>query len=363
MERISMRTLNRTTLHRQMLLERAVMPASDAIDHLVGMQAQNPYDPYWALWSRLDGFATDDLSKLIESREAVRGPVLRGTLHLHSTTDYLGVRPQLQPVLSRVLGSTSFAKDTAGVDRDQLLEMGRSLLEEQPMTRAGLAPVLEARWPGVPGASLAMVATYLLPVIQIPPRGLWGRSGAARWTTIESWTGSALRPADTEEATVRRYLAAFGPATTADIRAWSGLAGLKEVVSRMRPDLEVYESESGTELLDLPGLPIMEAATPAPPRLLPEYDNVLLGHSDRTRFFPDAVVPPGWAGNLLVDGVYSGSWKSTGKKGRPRMEITVQRELTTTQRRQVRDESERILSLAYPGEQVDLELNDERKGK
>lgn len=201
-----------------------------------------------------------------------------------------------------------------------------------------------------------MVVTYLLPVIQVTPRGLWGRSGAARWTTVQSWVGSTMRPADTEEATVRRYLAAFGPATTSDIRVWSGLAGLKAVVDRMRPELVVYRGETGAELLDLPGLPIIEDATPAPPRFLPEYDNVLLGHSDRTRFFPDDVIPPGWARNLLVDGLYSGSWKSTGKKGRPRMEVTIRRKLTRKQLREVRSEGERTLSLAHPGEPVELEL-------
>lgn len=204
-----------------------------------------------------------------------------------------------------------------------------------------------------------MVVTYLLPLIQVTPRGLWGRSGAARWTTVESWVGSTLRPADTEEATIRRYLAAFGPATTSDIRVWSGLAGLKSVVDRMRPEFVVYQSETGAELLDLPGLPIIDDDVPAPPRLLPEYDNVLLGHSDRSRFFPDDLGPPGWAGNLLVDGVYCGSWKSTGKKGRPRIEVMIRRKLTRRQLREVQNEGERTLSLAYPGEPAELELVEE----
>jgi hypothetical protein len=217
------------------------------------------------------------------------------------------------------------------------------------MTRARLGPLLEAEWPGVPGASLAQVVTYLLPVVQVPPRGLWQQTGAAAWTTVESWTGSELMTGLPVEDVLRRYLAAFGPASVADMRAWSGLSGLKEIVDRMRPQLRVFRSESGVELLDVPDAPVVDDDTPAPPRFLPEYDNVLLGHSDRSRFFLEGVVPQGWVGNLLVDGMFSGGWKVHRGRGGHRMEIMLQRAIPRAEVEAVVEESNRLLAFVGPG--------------
>ena len=219
------------------------------------MQAQNPNDPYCALWSRGEGFHPESLSGMIERREAVRGALMRGTIHLATTPDFVVLRPQLQATLASVLGSTVYAKDSRDIDREALLDLGRSLLEERPMTRAELAPILEERWPGVPGASLAQVVTYLLPVIQVPPRGLWGQTGPAAWTTIEAWAGVELPLSTDVERTVTRYLAAFGPASVADMRIWSRLSGLRPVIEQMRGRLRVLGNENGTELFDLPDAP------------------------------------------------------------------------------------------------------------
>jgi hypothetical protein len=347
MDRISRGQLNRTTLHRQSLLERSAMSAEAAIQRLVALQAQNPNDPYWALWSRIEGFDPEELSGMISRREIVRGPLLRATLHLATTDDFLILRSQLQAMLSRIFGSTVFARDTIAVDRDALLNMGRSLLEQRPMTRAELGPLLEETWPSIPGSSLAYVITYLLPVVQVPPRGLWQKSGTGRWTTVEHWTGKGPEQGKVED-TVLRYLAAFGPASVSDIRAWSGLPGLRDVVERLRPDLRVYQDEKGLELLDLPDLALVDEGTPAPPRFLPEYDNVLLGHSDRSRFFVDGVVPPGWRGNLLVDGIFTGAWKVAGDRDGPSLEITVFRSVTKRQNREVAAEGERLLAFWAP---------------
>jgi hypothetical protein len=348
MDPITRAELNRTTLHRQWLLERATAPAARTVEHLVGMQGQNPHDPYWGLWSRLDGFQPDELSTLISNRQAVRGQLLRATIHLATTSDFLGLRPQLQPVVSRTLGSTSFARDTSEIDRPALLAAGRSLLEKEPLTRAELGRRLGSRWPEVASASLAQVVTYLLPVVQVPPRGLWGQSGTARWTTIQSWVGSDLFPGWSVEETVLRYLAVFGPASTSDIRIWSGLPGLKAVIDRLRRDLRTYRSESGTELLDLPDLEVIDGGTPAPPRFLPEYDNLLLGHADRSRFFVDGVIPLGFTGNLMVDGLFSGAWKIVEERKATRLEITMLRKVTSAQRREVTAEGERLLGLVAP---------------
>ena len=337
---VSRRALNRTTLGRQLLLERARQTPAQAMELLVGMQAQNPHDPYYALWSRLEGFEPQALSEMIERREALRGALMRATLHMSTTSDFLFLRAHLQETLAAVLGSTSFAKDTAGMDRALLLQAGKSLLDERPMSRADLARALQEKWPDVPGVSMAQVVTYLLPVIQVPPRGLWGRSGAATWATMESWVGSGLPTARDPERIVSRYLAAFGPATISDIRVWSRLNGLRQVVDGMRHRLRALRGPDGAELLDLPEAPILDEDTPSPPRFLPEYDNILLGHSDRSRFFTAGIVPPGWVGNLLVDGMFSGWWKigQTGKTSQ--LDVHLLRKVPTAQVRAVEQEAE-----------------------
>ncbi|HSJ83075.1 MAG TPA: winged helix DNA-binding domain-containing protein [Acidimicrobiia bacterium] len=352
MDRISRRALNRTTLGRQLLLERSSRPAAEVVELLVGMQAQNPNDPYYALWSRVEGFDPENLSGMIERREAVRGALMRGTIHLATTPDFVVLRPQLQATLASVLGSTVYAKDSRDIDRDALLDLGRSLLEERPMTRAELAPILEARWPGVPGASLAQVVTYLLPVIQVPPRGLWGQTGPAAWTTIEASAGVELPLSTAVERTVIRYLAAFGPASVADMRIWSRLGGLRPVIEKMRGRLRVLGDDNGAELFDLPDALILDEDTPAPPRFLPEYDNVLLGHADRSRFFIHGVIPPGWAGNLLVDGMYSGWWKPVTSQGPVRIELGFLRRLPDSDLDAVGEEARRLLRFAHADSDV-----------
>jgi hypothetical protein len=318
------------------------------IEHLVGMQAQNPHDPYFALWSRLEHFDAQGLSKMIESGEAVRGQLLRATIHLATTRDFLALRPQLQSVCARTLASTAFARDTRDVDREMLLSVGRDLIDGQPMTRARLAQLLENSWPRVPAASLAQVVTYLLPVIQVPPRGLWNNKGPAAWTTIENWTGSELIGGTPIEGTLRRYLAAFGPASVSDMRVWSGLSGLREIVDSMRPTLRAFKDESGIELLDLPDASIVDENIPAPPRLLPEYDNVLLGHSDRSRFFSGGAIPQGWVGNLLVDGLFAGGWKLSRHRESRRLDVTLQRAITKKEIDLTVREGTRLLSFVHP---------------
>lgn len=345
---VSRRALNRTTLGRQLLLERAEQTPAEVMEHLVGMQAQNPHDPYYGLWSRLEGFDPKDLSGMIERREALRGALMRATLHMSTTSDFMFLRSHFQETLSAVLGSTSFARDTAGLDRAVLLGEGRSLLDEQPMTRADLARALEEKWPEVPGTSMAQVVTYLLPVVQVPPRGLWGLTGAATWTTMESWVGSGLPTVRDHERIVLRYLAAFGPATISDIRVWSRLNGLRQIVDGMRDRLRTLRGPDGSEMLDLLDAPILDEDTPAPPRFLPEYDNVLLGHSDRSRFFTTGIVPPGWVGNLLVDGMFSGWWK-IGQMGKTsQLDVHLLSKMSRAEVRAVEEEAERLHLFAAP---------------
>jgi winged helix DNA-binding protein len=356
---LSLRALNRATLARQHLLARATMPAAEMVDRLVGMQAQVPENPYVALWSRLEGFEATELSSLIETRRAVRGGLMRGTLHLATERDFRAIWPLIRPVLERVLHSQSpFGRRMAGLDPSELMIAGRAWLEERPRTRAQLVPLIAERWPDHDAPSLAYALTYLLPLVQVTPRGLWRRSGSSAFTTVEAWLDRPIDPAPDLDALVMRYLAAFGPATVADIRTWSGLAGLRAVVERLRPGLLVLHDERGRELLDLPDAPRPDPAADAPMRFLPEYDNVLLAHDDRSRFGADERVAalfgerPIGLGSILVDGRIHGTWRigRVGPKREPAttLDIQVAQALGRADRAAIVEEGERLLTFLAP---------------
>ena len=325
---IEQRALNRALLERQLLLGRQSIGVTEAIDHLVGIQAQAPLAPYVALWSRLSGFRADDLADLMRERRAVRTHVMRATIHLVSAADCLPLRALMQSVMVRRFGSTPFARNLEGLERGPLLEAGHALLEARPHSRAELGRLLVERWPDRDPESLASAICYLVPAVQVTPRGVWGTSGPIAWATIESWLGKTLPAPPPADEVVLRYLAAFGPASVADIRTWSGLAALAEVTERLRPRLRTFRDATGRELFDLPDAPRPDPDTPAPPRFLPEYDNVLLSHEDRSRINDGAYTMPlypgngGVAGHVLVDGFYRGLWKIAREGARASLRIT-----------------------------------------
>ena len=347
---LSRRTLNRTLLARQLLLERVRRPALDVVEHLVGMQAQEPIDPYVGLWTRIDGFDPPELSVAIERREAVRMGHLRGTLHLVTARDAIEQYPILADVMARSWKSSPFIKQLVGVDIDAVLARARELLEERPMTPSELGAALSPEWPDRDAPSLAYAARFLLPLVQVPPRGLWGRTGRPTNTTAESWLDASMAAEPSIDELVLRYLAAFGPATVADIRVWSWLTGLREVVDRLRPRLRTFRDDAGRELFDVEDGLIADEDLPAPIRFLPQYDNVFLSHDDRSRILTDAVSVPdlAWRGGVLVDGFVAAAWRIDRDRRRAAMTVTLAQPVTADQRVEIEREGERLQAFLAP---------------
>jgi hypothetical protein len=315
---MSRRALNRATLDRQLLLRRARLPVSDAIEQLVGVQAQAPNAPYVALWSRLNGFRHETLAGLLIDRAVVRAPLMRATVHLVTAADVRELSSLTAPVLARAFAGV-YGRRVAEADLDSVLAIGRDCLAERPRTRVELRALLAERWPDGDSDALSYAVTYLLPVVQTTPRGVWGTSSPATWTTIEQWLGTQLDARAcldrglAPDRFILRYLAAFGPATVKDMQVWSGLTRLAEVVERL--PLRTVRDEDGRALWDLPDAPRPDPETPAPPRFLAEYDNLLLSHDDRSRVLPNGRRTPLFSGNggrlgtVLVDGFLAGTWK------------------------------------------------------
>jgi hypothetical protein len=315
-EVLSRRALNRATLERQLLLRRSATPIVDAVEDLVGLQAQVPLNPYTALWSRLERFRPEALAQLLVDRRVVRTVVMRATIHLVTADDCLLLRPLVQPVLEAELARhRDFAPALVGVDLDPVLAFARTLLAERPRTGGELRAAMEERFPGLDAGALAYACRCLLALVQVPPRGVWGQTAQVTSTTAESWLGRPLAAEPSIDDVVLRYVAAFGPATVADVATWSRLTGFRDVVDRLRPRLRSFRDERGRELLDLPEAPRPDPETPAPPRFLPKYDNVLLSHADRSRFVSEkpraplsGVVGP-IHGTVLHDGFLCGTWR------------------------------------------------------
>jgi hypothetical protein len=289
---------------------------------------------------------------LLAARQAVRTWLMRGTVHLVSARDALALRPVVQPVLERGFSSSPFGRNLAGLNMAEVLEAGRTLLEERPRTRAELGAALAAQWPERDATSLSYAASYLLPLVQTPPRGLWGAGGPVTLTTLTSWLGQPLAADAAPHELVLRYLAAFGPATVADVQTWSGLSGLREVIERLRPHLDTFRDEQGRELFDLPDAPRPHRDTPAPPRFLPEYDNVLLSHAVRTRIMAEGrtvPLPPGngaACGTVLVDGYFQGTWKITRQRGAATLRVEPFATLSAQDCAALAEEGARLLAFA-----------------
>lgn len=357
-EILSRRALNRALLARQLLLWPPAMAPLAAVEHLGGLQAQAPLAPYTGLWARLAAFDPSSLAGLMESRQVVRIALQRSTIHLVSAADCLAWRRLVQPVLVRSTAG-NHGRAVAGLDWGLVAAEGRRLVDQEPRTFAWLGAALAERWPSGEPAALAMVVRALVPLVQVPPRGIWGKGGLARHTSAEAWLGRGVVESPSVDDLVLRYLGAFGPASVRDAQVWSGVGGLGPVFARLREGglVDPFRDEAGRELFDLPDAPRPDPGTPAPVRFLPEYDNLLLSHHDRTR-----VIAPGYGartfvrGALLVDGFVCGAWKiergaraGAGAGASAVLALELFAPLGRADRAAVQAEGERLLAFAAAG--------------
>ena len=361
---LSVQALNRALLDRQLLLNRRPLPPDElghseraagvieTIEHLGGPGA-GAVPAYYGLWSRLDDFRPEDLAELILSRQVVRIALMRGTIHLVSARDCLLLRPLIQPVLDRGFAA-GYGKQLNGLDTAELAAAGRALVEDKPQTFSELGTLLAARWPGYPPIALAHAIRAMVPLVQVPPRAVWGAAGTSAHTSAESWLGTPLHPTPSADELFIRYLAAFGPASVMDMQAWSGLTRMREVADRLRPRLRSFRSTEGGELLDLPEAPRPDPDIPAPVRLVAEFDNLILSHSDRTRiiserdrerlFTKNGIFP----GIVLVGGFAVGMWKLTRSRATATLSIEMFGAVSPPDRDAITAEGEHMLDFAAP---------------
>jgi hypothetical protein len=311
---LTTRDLNRATLARQLLLERAPTSVPEAVERLCGLQAQEPKPPFVGLWTRLAEFTEADLAQALHDRAVVRATMMRGTLHLSTAADYAAFRAPLQPVLSR--GMASALRDRSqGLEPAVVLPVARGLLEERPRSFDELRTLLAEAFPDVNHRALGFAVRMLLPLVMVPTGDRWAFPRVAEFTLAEEWLGRPLGSDEAPQELVLRYLAAFGPASAADVQTWSGLQGVGGVLEALSPRLASFVDEGGRELYDLPDAPRPGESVPAPPRFLPDFDSLLLAHADRARVIADEHRPAVVTKNLrvratfLIDGFVAGTWE------------------------------------------------------
>ncbi|HLZ59718.1 MAG TPA: winged helix DNA-binding domain-containing protein [Ktedonosporobacter sp.] len=353
---LTLRELNRATLARQLLLERSALAPLNAVKQIAGLQGQLPNPPYIGLWSRLHAFQRTDLTCLLEQRQVVRTSMMRRTLHLTTTEDYMCFRPALYSLHTSNL-DTYFSKQQGnGLDKDRLLAEIQAYLQEKPRTNVELRAKIAEMIPDMGERLLYMVRAYLS-LIQVFPGGAWGVGGSPAYAEATRWLGrSFVSPSEGLRYLILSYLAAFGPASVKDIQAWSGLSRLSTAVDALRPELTIFRDEQGRELFDLPGAPLPEADRPAPVRFIPDFDNLVLAYNDRKRIIADRYRPyvfPGYSSVLptfLVDGFVRGVWEIKRTQTGATLVIQPFEPLADQVQRELREEGERLLCFAGDSE-------------
>ena len=346
------RTLNRALLARQHLLRRADVSVLEALDRLIALQAQAAQAPYFALWTRLKAFAPQDLSALVEDLGVARGTLMRGTLHVAAAADFAAIRPLIQRGLYRFLTEGGVhGRALAGLDPANVAVAARDLLRQGPLTTAQLRDALAKRWPDRDPQALAMAARIGLPMLQLPPRGLWGQGGQPTLAAMADRLETP-EPGLTLADLVRRYLAAFGPASVADAQTWLGLSRLAPTFEDLRPRLAVFRGEDGGDLFDLPEAERPSGETQAPVRFLGEFDNVLLAHDDRTRIMSADHKRRLYTTNgivraaVLVDGFTAGRWRIEDGKAESVLRVELFDKASKPVARALTEEGTRLLTFA-----------------
>lgn len=316
-EVLSRRRLNRALLARQALLAREVADPATMVERLVGVQAQEPAPPFVGLWSRIEDFGREALLAALRDGSIVRATAMRGTLHLLTAADYAEHRMALQPVLRTALRMPGPREVTDAGVVDAVLALATRLLREEPRPIGALRGPLHAAFPDLPADALGLVARMLLPLVLLPddghPDGFAGNARFGLAGPVVEPVAGPLRPEAPPHELVRRYLAAFGPATAADVTKWSGLTGTRAVLEEL-PGLARFLDEHGRTLFDLPDAPRPPEDAAAPVRFLPRFDNALLSHADHARILDPAHRPHVFTvngiirGTVLHDGFVVATW-------------------------------------------------------
>lgn len=345
--------LNRALLARQWLLRRRRATVRDAAHAVAGLQSQEPKDPHVALWSRISGFKPQHLREAAERREIVRGSYLRCTIHTASVEDFTAFRLLLQPVIDREL--VNHRKLMDGFDPARLETAARELMAASPLTAQQLGERLLPRFPQAQKAGLGYWIRTCIALAMVPTDDRWGYSRPPRFVPAEQWLDRPLAADTPLAALLLRGLAAIGPASTADLRTWSGVSGIRPVLETLRPQLRCFHDEAGRELFDLPDAPRPRAATPAPVRFLPEFDNALLSHADRAR-----IVPPAHAARfamaangrrqraVLVDGFVRAVWSNARVRDAAAIEVRPLEKLPKPLQHELCAEAEALLRMLEP---------------
>jgi hypothetical protein len=347
------KALNRALLARQMLLAREKAPALSAVERLVGLQAQQARPPFVGLWSRIEGFQREELLKLLTNRKVVRATLMRATLHLMSARDYVAFRPTLQPMLS--LGMKSVLRDRAkDLNLDVVVAEARKTFDRRSSTFAELRRDLAAAFPNGDERAMGYAVRTFLPLVTTPDDSTWSFRADSSFALAESWLGKPLSNREQTESLVLRYLEAFGPATAADVKTWSGLQGAQTILDALRPKLLVVHDERKRELFDLPEAPRPEEDTPAPPRFIAAFDNLVLSHADRSRIVPAEhrsrittrnlqVLP-----TVLVDGFVAGTWQSKASKNVATLTVSPFDRLAKAAKAELSEEAAKLVRFIEP---------------
>ena len=334
---LTRRDLNRALLARQLLLERVATTPARALERVAGLQAQSAPSMYIGLWSRLEGFERDALTRALERRTVVQGTLMRSTIHLVSAGDYwpfaVGIRRARRESWLRAHRDGPSARELAAAARTL-----RRRLAHGPLRRSEIEELL--------GRPRSLGVGLWLDLVRVPPSGTWERRRADLYAAAEDWLGPAeVNPQEGVERLVRRYLGGFGPAPRGDIANWAGLPVSGVVPTLDRLALRRFRGEGGEELLDLPRAPLPDPETPAPVRLLPVWDAALLAHARRAGVLPEEYRPlvfntrtPHSVNTFLVDGVVAGTWRH--ERGGVRLEPFGRLDRST--RRELDEEAERL---------------------